>query len=1614
MGNKRSVRLIAVLLILVMFLGVCPTALLAQALSDVGEHWAKEAINLWTARGIVKGYEDGTFGPDRFITRAEFAALLNRTFGFTTVSPKEFPDVSDTAWYAEEVAKAAGAGYMEGYEDGSFRPDNNITRQEAALVFARIYNLEQIDESYDFSDFDSIPDWSRKAVVAVAKAGLMQGYPDGSFGPARNITRAETVSVLDRLVAEIFTEDGTYGDAGEATVINGNAIITAADVTLVNMHIKGNLLIAESVGDGTVVLDNVVVDGELDVRGGGPASVVLENSKVVSLTVSKDGVRIVIRGSKVDEARVKSASTIEQDPDAEGIEVLIIEEIPAEGEVVLLGDYGNLTVKAVAGKIVVESGHVDEVVVDETATDVELVLGSEASVSNLVLNAPATVTGSGKIEKATVNASGAVIEPEPEEVELGEGVSAIIGGVVYVPEEEPKAPPKPPVVPVRAISVEGVAKVGETLTAKVTPPEATVTYQWQKADAADGTFENISGATDSTYTLTNEDADKYIRVVVTGTGSYTGTKTSAAVGPVSQLPVPDQTLAEAKTAVEGVLGEFTASNDTTEAELLAAIKAVVTNDEITVTIEDFAKTDATTEAVGSITGKVKLTLGEETVEVEINLTIDKLPEADPDAAKAAFLAALEEKVAEIDVADVEIVGENITVSFYKNAAPADVLTAAEGLLAAFQEELEDATLIFNNDEDEGKFELKDENVAIDIAVYLLGEMNPADFLAGEETVEATYTAEATDKNDVTFTLAGTLKFQVKADPDAAKAAFLAVLEEKVAEIDVADVEIVGENITVSFYKNAAPADVLTAAEGLLAAFQEELEDATLIFNNDEDEGKFELKDENVAIDIAVYLLGEMNPADFLAGEETVEATYTAEATDKNDVTFTLAGTLKFQVKADPDAAKAAFLAALEEKVAEIDVADVEIVGENITVSFYKNAAPADVLTAAEGLLAAFQEELEDATLIFNNDEDEGKFELKDENVAIDIAVYLLGEMNPADFLAGEETVEATYTAEATDKNDVTFTLAGTLKFQVKADPDAAKAAFLAALEEKVAEIDVADVEIVGENITVSFYKNAAPADVLTAAEGLLAAFQEELEDATLIFNNDEDEGKFELKDENVAIDIAVYLLGEMNPADFLAGEETVEATYTAEATDKNDVTFTLAGTLKFQVKADPDAAKAAFLAALEEKVAEIDVADVEIVGENITVSFYKNAAPADVLTAAEGLLAAFQEELEDATLIFNNDEDEGKFELKDENVAIDIAVYLLGEMNPADFLAGEETVEATYTAEATDKNDVTFTLAGTLKFQVKADPDAAKAAFLAVLEEKVAEIDVADVEIVGENITVSFYKNAAPADVLTAAEGLLAAFQEELEDATLIFNNDEDEGKFELKDENVAIDIAVYLLGEMNPADFLAGEETVEATYTAEATDKNDVTFTLAGTLKFQVKADPDAAKAAFLAVLEEKVAEIDVADVEIVGENITVSFYKNAAPADVLTAAEGLLAAFQEELEDATLIFNNDEDEGKFELKDENVAIDIAVYLLGEMNPADFLAGEETVEATYTAEATDKNDVTFTLAGTLKFQVKADPDAAKAAFLAVLEEKVAEIDVADVEIVGENITVVFTKMLLG
>ncbi|MDR9786766.1 MAG: hypothetical protein RJR37_05900 [Peptococcaceae bacterium MAG4] len=696
---------------------------------------------------------------------------------------------------------------------------------------------------------------------------------------------------------------------------------------------------------------------------------------------------------------------------------------------------------------------------------------------------------------------------------------------------------------------------------------------------------------------------------------------------------------------------------------------------------------------------------------------------------------------------------------------------------------------------------------------------------------------------------------------------------------------------------------------------------------------------------------------------------------------------------------------MKDKVKDIDVAAVAIDGEDITVTFDRDAKPTDVLQTANDLVAALKGELYSATLTLKrkSDDAEETFNLANDNVAIAIAGFLLNGTSPAEFLKGLETIEASYTAEAIDQDGIPFTLEGGLVFQVAEPSDdeiaAAKAAFLAYLEDRVKDIDVAEVVIDGEGITVTFDRDAKPTDVLQTANELVAALKGELYSATLTLNG---EAEFDLSDEGVAAQIALYLLDGTSPAEFLKGLETIEAIYTAEATNEDGITFTLAGDLVFKV-AEPsqeeiDAAKAAFLADLKDKVKDIDVAAVAIDGEDITVTFDRDAKPTDVLQTANDLVAALKGELYSATLTLKrkSDDAEETFNLANDNVAIAIAGFLLNGTSPAEFLKGLETIEASYTAEAIDQDGIPFTLEGGLVFQVAEPSDdeiaAAKAAFLAYLEDRVKDIDVAEVVIDGEGITVTFDRDAKPTDVLQTANELVAALKGELYSATLTLNG---EAEFDLSDEGVAAQIALYLLDGTSPAEFLKGLETIEAIYTAEATNEDGITFTLAGDLVFKV-AEPsqeeiDAAKAAFLADLKDKVKDIDVAAVAIDGEDITVTFDRDAKPTDVLQTANDLVAALKGELYSATLTLKrkSDDAEETFNLANDNVAIAIAGFLLNGTSPAEFLKGLETIEASYTAEAIDQDGIPFTLEGGLVFQVAEPSDdeiaAAKAAFLGIL-----------------------------
>ena len=166
--------------------------------TDINGHWAKNQILDFVSKGYVAGYEDNTFRPENSITRAEFVRVLNQVFKFEEKEGENFTDVNNSDWYYNDVCIGAKAGYIKGYEDGTFRPNSPITREEASKILATVLNLKG-DGKLGFTDSNKISDWAKDAVDALSDNGMISGYEDNTFRPNNNITRAESVSLLSRV-----------------------------------------------------------------------------------------------------------------------------------------------------------------------------------------------------------------------------------------------------------------------------------------------------------------------------------------------------------------------------------------------------------------------------------------------------------------------------------------------------------------------------------------------------------------------------------------------------------------------------------------------------------------------------------------------------------------------------------------------------------------------------------------------------------------------------------------------------------------------------------------------------------------------------------------------------------------------------------------------------------------------------------------------------------------------------------------------------------------------------------------------------------------------------------------------------------------------------------------------------------------------------------------------------------------------------------------------------------------------------------------------------------------------------------------------------------------------
>ncbi len=172
----------------------------------------------------IIGYPDGTVRPSNYISREEvttvfYRLLRERNAIDLSTAENIFTDVSLERWSAKAILSMANAGFVKGYEDGSFGPEKYITRAEFATMATRYATLT---ENKDLSFTDISGHWAEEYINKAANAGWVNGYEDGSFGPQKYITRAEVMTIINRMLTRYVDEEGLHADTKRFTDMDGS------------------------------------------------------------------------------------------------------------------------------------------------------------------------------------------------------------------------------------------------------------------------------------------------------------------------------------------------------------------------------------------------------------------------------------------------------------------------------------------------------------------------------------------------------------------------------------------------------------------------------------------------------------------------------------------------------------------------------------------------------------------------------------------------------------------------------------------------------------------------------------------------------------------------------------------------------------------------------------------------------------------------------------------------------------------------------------------------------------------------------------------------------------------------------------------------------------------------------------------------------------------------------------------------------------------------------------------------------------------------------------------------------------------------------------------------
>ncbi len=478
-------RGLAGILSLALILGLLPSTLFTSA---GAASWATPYVNTLVDWGVMRGDIGGNMAPDRSITRAEFVAMMNRAYGYSKLGGHPFTDVRVRDWYNEDIDIGYNIGYFKGTGPTTASPNDTLTREQAAVLLARNMMLQEtVGETLGFSDSRTLSDWSRGLVGAAASHGIISGYDDGTFKPFNNITRGEVAAMLVRAIGTPIQTAGDHalGNVYGNVTVNTSGVKLRDGVIVGNLYLTGGIDLGDVLLENITVLGEIVVSGGGE-SNSSQSSIIMRNVTADSMVVDSIGSQFVTIRAEGDTDIPTTTVRTNAYVDDSALPGYGLSHIVLDGEdgalYQLAGNIKEVINKTPGSDMQFVQGTANKVTVDEEAKDSSVLIDGDAVVDELDLDTATTVTGTGDIGQLNVGAAGSTVEQLPDKIEIRPGITTEINGSEMNSTQAAESSSEPKLL----AGYPAVRKIAPTKAELVFKTNKTGTIYWAVSAVADG------------------------------------------------------------------------------------------------------------------------------------------------------------------------------------------------------------------------------------------------------------------------------------------------------------------------------------------------------------------------------------------------------------------------------------------------------------------------------------------------------------------------------------------------------------------------------------------------------------------------------------------------------------------------------------------------------------------------------------------------------------------------------------------------------------------------------------------------------------------------------------------------------------------------------------------------------------------------------------------------------------------------------------------------------------------------------------------------------------------------------------------------------------------------